>query len=86
MGCALFELLLLDALIEHRANSFFGHLSLGNPQAKQLQDGAKVLAIFKKKASQADEISAVHRNHSVSPVTDKLHFSRPFLNFELGGI
>lgn len=52
-------------LIQHRENFFFGHLAAANPQAKQLENGSKVLAIFKKNASQPDEISTVHLQGTV---------------------
>ena len=44
---------------------FFGHLSAGNPQAKQLKNGSKILAVFKD-TQQGDRNSmAVHLHGSV---------------------
>lgn len=47
-------------LMNYSENSFFGHLAAANPQAKALENGSKVLAIFKKNLPQTDRISTVH--------------------------
>lgn len=58
-------------LIQDKDNLFFGHLAAKNHQAKQLQNGTKILAIFKKSRAQQDEISTVHLHGTVKIIHEE---------------
>lgn len=63
-------------LMQHKENLFFGHLAAGNPQAKHLQNGSKILAIFKKHGTDAQKLSTVHLHGTVTIIDDEEDMTR----------
>jgi transcriptional regulator len=50
---------------------FFGHLSAGNPHAKQIKNGAKIVAVFKDTLQQDPNSMAVHLHGSIRMIEDE---------------